>query len=85
MKLKIQDDGKKKGKRTRVEVTYQSRSGEPIVLVKSSYEPAIGEFEPKEPYRGQLTGIVHNMQYYYDFHKNVVLHLKWRIIILVEE
>lgn len=58
-----------KGKRTRVEVTYQSRSGEPIVLVKSSYEPAIGEFEPKEPYRGQLTGIVHNMQYYYDFHK----------------
>lgn len=58
-----------KGKRETTEITYHSRSGEPIVLVKSSYVPAIGEFEPKKPYSGQLTGIVHNMQFYYDFKK----------------
>jgi hypothetical protein len=55
-----------KGKRERVEITYPSRSGEPIVLVQSSYEPAIGEYEPKKAYKGPLTGIVRNMQYYYD-------------------
>lgn len=55
-----------KGKRETAEYTYHTRSGEPVVLVSSSYEPAIGEHEPTKPYKGPLTGIVHNMQYYYD-------------------
>ena len=55
-----------RGRRERNEVTYPSISGEPIVLVQSSYEPAIGEYEPKRRYRGPLTGISRNMQYYYD-------------------
>lgn len=55
-----------KGKRERTEVTYPSRSGEPIVLVQSLYEPAIGEYEPKRRYKGPLTGISRYMQYYYD-------------------
>ena len=75
-----------KGKRETTKITYNSRSGEPIVLVKSSYVPAIGEFEPKKPYCGQLTGIVHNMQYYYDSEKKCrvtpeMMHFNpgWRI------
>jgi hypothetical protein len=55
-----------RGRRERNEVTYPSISGEPIVLVQSLYEPAIGEYEPKRRYRGPLTGISRNMQYYYD-------------------
>lgn len=55
-----------KGKRRREESTYNLTTGEPVVLVSSSYEPAIGEHQPKRRYKGPLTGIVHNMQYYYD-------------------
>lgn len=58
--------GEEKGKRRRIESSYQLTTGETVQLVQSSYEPAIGEHQPKKLYKGPLTGIVHNMQWYYD-------------------